>query len=112
VNDSNDADAAQTITIEVDGRPIECAAGRPLLNELLNAGLVVETACGGQGSCHLCRVTVLQGEGLPVPNRIENKALGNVLLAAGLRLSCQIPAQALMRVQIPKPRPSKKRRKS
>jgi Na+-transporting NADH:ubiquinone oxidoreductase subunit F len=89
------------VIVEVDGKPVACQRGRPLLNELLNAGLVVETACGGQGTCHLCRVTVLDRDALPPPNAVEKKALGNVLIAGGMRLSCQIPVERFFRVRLP-----------
>lgn len=92
----------QEVSITIDGRVILCAPGRPLLNAILSAGLLVETACGGQGTCHLCRVTVVRAAPtLPPANSIETKALGNVLLAQGMRLSCQVPTEAGLEVRLP-----------
>jgi Na+-transporting NADH:ubiquinone oxidoreductase subunit F len=91
------------VTILVDGQTVTCDRGRPLLNAILNAGLVVETACGGKGTCHLCRVTIVRGaEGLVPPNAVEKRALGNVLLAQGMRLSCQVSVESSFEVKLPR----------
>jgi len=89
------------VEIRVDGRPVPCRPGRPLLSELLRRNLVVQTACGGQGSCHLCRVTLLSRDVVPPPSDLEKRALGNVLIASGMRLSCQIEVTSGMQVQLP-----------
>ena len=92
----------ETIIIEANGQKIPCRRNRFLLNELLNAGLVVSTACGGKGNCHLCRVTILDKGAISAPNKTEVKALGNVLIAQGMRLSCQIQVVAPFAVSLPK----------
>lgn len=90
------------MTIEADGKPITCAAGSVLLNALLNAGVMVQTACGGKGTCYLCRVTVeAANEALPPATAAEKKGLGNVLLAQKMRLSCQITTSEGMRIRVP-----------
>ncbi|MBI3178311.1 MAG: (2Fe-2S)-binding protein [Deltaproteobacteria bacterium] len=92
---------AGEIVVTVDGQELACTEGRPLLNAIVNAGLLIDTACGGQGICHLCRVTVESGRAsLPPANAIEKRALGNVLIAQGMRLSCQILVRAPLRVRI------------
>lgn len=95
-------ESTEIVTILIDGRPVEAAQGTPLLNAILNAGLLVATACGGQGSCHLCRVTLVQGTPrTPAANAVEKRALGNVLLQQGMRLACQLPVEAGMQVRLP-----------
>lgn len=97
--------------MRVDDRMLQCAPGEILLNVLMNAGIPVETACGGKGSCHLCRVTVGGGaEHLPRPNAIETRALGNVLLAQGVRLSCQIGVYGALSVRLPQRETPEQRR--
>ncbi|MDO9502945.1 2Fe-2S iron-sulfur cluster-binding protein, partial [Falsiroseomonas sp.] len=43
------------------GSPIEAARGDQLLSVLHEAGIAIPAACGGTGTCGLCRVTV-EGE--------------------------------------------------
>jgi Na+-transporting NADH:ubiquinone oxidoreductase subunit F len=92
---------SEIVHLDVDGQRIEGRRGRPLLNELLNAGLVVSTACGGQGICHLCRVVIVDATGLPPANAVEKRALGNVRIATGMRLSCQIVVDQPCSIQLP-----------
>jgi ferredoxin len=90
----------ENVTIEVDGQAVVCTRGVSLFNAIVNAGRVIGTACGGRGICHLCRVNVIEGE-VPEPTGIERRALGNVLLARGVRLACRIPVEGPMRVTLP-----------
>ena len=57
----------------------------------------VTSACGGKGTCHLCRVKIIDTDlELSEPTAAERKGLGNMRLAQGYRLACQIkPAQGL-----------------
>lgn len=94
----------------VGERSVPARIGFSLFNELTNAGVVVATACGGKGSCHLCRVRVLREETSPPPpqpnppTRLELDALGNVLVASGWRLSCQVTIAGRMKLELPRPR--------
>ena len=88
--------------VTVGDRTVSLPAGRVLLHGLLQHGVLVQTACGGKGTCHLCKVKVLKGaESLPAPNAIEKKALGNVLIASGMRLSCQIEVKGPLALELP-----------
>ncbi len=92
-----------SISILVDDRTITCAPGATLLNVLQAHAIAVQTAYGGRGICHLCRVTVAAGrEALPPPSSVEKRALGNVLIAQGMRLSCQITASPGLHVRVPR----------
>jgi ferredoxin len=96
-------DKNKLVSIEVDGQQITCtSSGQTLLNAIMNAGLLVRTACGGKGACHLCRVTVVAGaEHIAPPQAWEEKALGNVLIAQGIRLSCQVSPAEGMKITLP-----------
>lgn len=90
------------IELVVNDRPVRTSRGAVLLNVIQANDFLIETSCGGRGTCHLCRVTITEGrERLPSPNPIEKKALGNVLLAQGMRLSCQITVQSPFAVRLP-----------
>ena len=97
----SEADPKELIPVTIDGHEVHAKSGDTLLNVILNAGLLVETACGGMGSCHLCRVKFEEGlENVPQPERLEERALGNVLVAEGIRLSCQVKIEGTMSVVI------------
>lgn len=54
------------------------------------AGVAIETACVGKGTCGLCRVRVLQGEEFASAYTDEElKHLGNVYFLTKVRLSCR-----------------------
>jgi ferredoxin len=98
------------IKITINDRDIAAVAGQTLLQAILDAEIPIDTACGGQARCHLCRVTITEGrENLPKANAIEYKALGNVLIAQGMRLACQIEVAQSLSVTVPEPRPRRRR---
>lgn len=87
------------VSIEVDGQIVRCAKGCTLLNALINAGVLIGTACGGRGVCHFCRCTV-SGATTPVQPE-ETKALGNLLVARGMRLACRVIVEGPLVVSVP-----------
>lgn len=96
--------------IRINEREVDARAGSKLLHAIMDAGIPIETACGGKGACHLCRVTITDGtDELPAPNAIEKRALGNVLIAQKMRLACQIFLDKTLSVEVPKPRERKRR---
>ncbi|MEO0811963.1 MAG: 2Fe-2S iron-sulfur cluster-binding protein, partial [Myxococcota bacterium] len=74
--------------------------GRPLMQELRAAGVPVESDCGGRGICHLCRVWLRAGNAPPA-RRLETRALGNLLVESGMRLSCQVIVDGPLTVELP-----------
>ena len=104
-------DESVGVDVEVDGVGLMLARGQTLLQGLQLAGKRVETACGGAGSCHLCRVWITRGgEALSAPAPLERRALGNVLLAQGMRLSCQVVVEGPLGVKLPAYETSQQRR--
>jgi ferredoxin len=98
------------IKITINDRDIAAVAGQTLLQVILDAEIPIDTACGGQARCHLCRVTITEGrENLPKASAIEYKALGNVLIAQGMRLACQTEVAQSLSVTVPEPRPRRRR---
>ena len=63
-------EAASSITLRVDEETIDAQRDISLLKALTDAGLRVETACGGMATCHLCRVTITEG-GAALTNHIR-----------------------------------------
>lgn len=57
------------------------------------AGVMIDTACVGKGTCGLCRVRIDQGEAFLNPYTDEElKHLGNVYHLTRVRLSCRTRA--------------------
>ena len=107
-----DLNQKPTFNVIVDGKEIKCREDSSLLNTLLTAGVVVSTACSGKGSCHLCRVKIKNPPAWLEPaSALEERALGNVLVASGMRLSCQVALQGPLEVEIPVARARRKKRK-
>lgn len=105
-------DQKPTFSLIVDGKEIKCREDSSLLNALLNEGVVVSTACSGKGTCHLCRVKIQNPPAWLEPaSTLEERALGNVLVASGMRLSCQIALEGPLEVEIPVARKRRKKRK-
>lgn len=86
-------------TVTFAGRSVEVAAGTPLNRALLEAGLPVESPCGGRGRCGRCRVR-LAGPALPAPSEADRRLLSAAELAEGYRLSCQHTVLPGMRVDL------------
>ena len=57
------------------------------------------SACGGKGSCGVCKVTVLDGGGAVLPTELSHLDRGEV--RGGVRLSCQVKVKQDMRIEIP-----------
>ncbi len=75
-----------------DGRQIEVPEGTVLLEAARRAGLPVAAACGGDGACARCGMTVLAGaEGLAPEGETERIAKARNRIDGALRLACLIP---------------------
>ena len=83
--------AANDETIKVvfqpEGRTVRILPGTTVLEAGGKAGIIIETPCGGKGTCGKCRVKVATGA--PQPTEADRKAFEPGKLAAGWRLACQ-----------------------
>jgi len=74
-----------------------------LLNNYLMQNIPIQTLCGGKAACGRCRFRVLDGaSGLSPVQPAEIARLGDALIAAGWRLSCQSHALRDMTIELPK----------
>ena len=87
------------VTFEPEGRAVHCLEGSVLLEAAVRAGIVLDTPCGGQGTCGKCRVDI--SVGAPPPSVADGKHFSAKELAAGARLACQTRVTDEMTVQIP-----------
>jgi ferredoxin len=78
----------QNHNLELQGNP-----AISLLNIFAQQKAPIHTVCGGRGNCGCCRIKILEGsQFLSKPTKQECHRLGDDLLAAGWRLSCQTHA--------------------
>jgi Na+-transporting NADH:ubiquinone oxidoreductase subunit F len=77
----------------------ETRAGSSLLSTLAEQKIFVPSACGGKGSCGVCKVAVLDGGGAVLPTETGHLSRGEA--REGVRLSCQVKVREDMRIQIP-----------
>ena len=88
------------ITINGDeSGAIETDAGGTLLNTLSSNGVMLPSACGGGGTCGVCRCQVMEGGGDILPT--EQQHINFRDAKENWRLSCQVKVRDDMQVQVP-----------
>ncbi len=88
------------ITVDPLGREVACRDGMDLLEALREAGIGVESVCGGRGSCGKCRVRILRGEA-GEPSAEELERLPEEHREEGMRLACQVFPRGDLVIYIP-----------
>jgi Na+-transporting NADH:ubiquinone oxidoreductase subunit F len=81
-----------------DRMTVTAAVGRRLLEVLAEAGVRLPSACGGAGTCGLCRLRVLEGGEEAGPQELAQ--MTRVQALRGTRLACQVPVLAPMAVEV------------
>ena len=76
-----------SVTFQPQGRVVSVLDGTTILEAAAAAGLVIDTPCGGAGTCGKCRVQV--SSGAPDPCDADRSAFTQTELSAGWRLACQ-----------------------
>jgi Na+-transporting NADH:ubiquinone oxidoreductase subunit F len=94
--------ASGSVHIDINDDPakrIEAAPGNKLLGALANEGIFLSSACGGGGTCGLCKCRVMEGGGDVLAT--EEEKLTRAEIREGWRLSCQVAIKQDMKVQVP-----------
>lgn len=88
------------VRITINGeKQLTVDGGRPLLGTLKDAQVFIPSACGGRGSCGLCKVRVTEGAGAPLAT--ETAWLSPEERKNGTRLACQVKVRADIKIEIP-----------
>ncbi len=88
------------VKITINGQePIEVSAGGTLLSTLSNAKIFLPSACGGGGTCAMCRCQVNSGGGDILPT--EAPYFSRKEIQENWRLGCQVKVRQDMDIQIP-----------
>ena len=82
-----------------ESNPIVTSAGSTLLNTLSAQKVFLPSACGGGGTCAMCKCTVNEGGGDVLPTEVGH--LSRAEQKEGVRLSCQVKVKNDMRIEIP-----------
>jgi len=80
-------------------KPLVTPAGGTLLQTLANNHIFIPSACGGKGSCGVCKVRVLSGGGALLPTEETHIKRGEA--RHGVRLSCQVKVKGDMEIEVP-----------
>lgn len=90
------------VTIIINDDPekaITTPAGSTLLNTLAAEKIFIPSACGGKGTCGVCKVDVIEGGGTLLPTETSHVSRGEA--RQGTRLSCQVKVKQDMKIEIP-----------
>ncbi len=90
------------LKIEINGDPekaLEVDAGGTLLGTLSANGIFIPSACGGKGTCGVCRCVVDSGGGALLPTEVSHITPKEA--RAGLRLACQVKVKEDMEIELP-----------
>ncbi len=90
--------AAVTIKINGGEKELTAAAGKSLLNILGDEKIFIPSACGGKGSCGVCKVHVHSGGGSMLSTEEGHISRGEA--REGCRLACQIKVKSDMDIEI------------
>jgi Na+-transporting NADH:ubiquinone oxidoreductase subunit F len=94
--------ATGDVTISVNEDPdksLDVQAGSTLLNALGQEEIFIPSACGGKGSCGVCKVKVKEGGGAMLPTETSHISRGEA--REGVRLSCQVKVKDDIGIEIP-----------
>jgi Na+-transporting NADH:ubiquinone oxidoreductase subunit F len=75
------------------------AVGTNLLMALSTQNLFLPSACGGKGSCAMCKCQVLEGGGDILPS--ERTHISRSAAKVGWRLACQVKVRGPMKLRVP-----------
>ncbi len=88
------------VTLDINGgeRMLEVGAGGTLLSTLSEQGIFLPSACGGGGSCGMCKVQVMEGGGEILPT--ETNFFTRKQQQDKWRLGCQVKVKESMKLHI------------
>ncbi len=88
------------VTINHDpDKTIEVSPGGTLLGTLASSGIFIPSACGGKGTCGVCRCVVESGGGALLPT--EASHITPKEAREGERLACQVKIKEDMEIELP-----------
>jgi uncharacterized 2Fe-2S/4Fe-4S cluster protein (DUF4445 family) len=87
------------VVFQPTGRTVYVLPGTPVIEAAGRAGIILQSPCGGKGTCGKCRVRLVD----PVPESTAGAGrLPEEQVKEGYRLACQVRVESNMVVEIPK----------
>jgi Na+-transporting NADH:ubiquinone oxidoreductase subunit F len=93
--------ASGDVAIAINDDPdktIKTHAGSTLLNTLADRKIFIPSACGGKGTCGVCKVNVKSGGGAMLPTEVSH--INRAEARDGCRLSCQVKVKQDMAIEL------------
>ncbi|MBU0995005.1 MAG: NADH:ubiquinone reductase (Na(+)-transporting) subunit F [Proteobacteria bacterium] len=91
-------DVVITINDDTD-KTIRTKAGKPLLFALSEKNVLLPSACGGKGSCAMCKCVVEEGGMEPLPTELAQ--LSRKERKEHVRLACQLKVRENLKIKVP-----------
>lgn len=90
-----------TVTIDINGgsKVIEADPGTSLLSALAGNSIFLPSACGGGGTCAMCKCNISEGGGNLLPT--EAGYISKQEAKEGMRLGCQVKVKNDMKIEVP-----------
>lgn len=82
-----------------ESKPLIASAGSSLLSTLSAQKLFLPSACGGGGTCAMCKCVIEEGGGEVLPTEVGH--LSRTEQKQNVRLSCQVKVKQDMKIRIP-----------
>ncbi|PKL38613.1 MAG: NADH:ubiquinone reductase (Na(+)-transporting) subunit F [Spirochaetae bacterium HGW-Spirochaetae-1] len=92
-------EAVKIIVNNDEAKALTVESGKTLLNTLSGQGILLPSACGGGGTCGVCKCRVEEGGGDLLPT--ETTHINRKMAKEGYRLACQVKVKENMRIRIP-----------
>lgn len=87
------------VKLNINGDEVEVESGTTLLSTLSNQKIFLPSACGGGGTCGMCKCQVTEGGGEILPT--ETGFFNRKEIADNWRLGCQVKVKNDMNVKVP-----------
>lgn len=87
------------VSLEINGEEREVDSGETLLTTLSQEKIYLPSACGGGGTCAMCKCQVLEGGGEILPTEVGYFTRKEV--QENWRLGCQVKVKNDMKIKVP-----------
>jgi Na+-transporting NADH:ubiquinone oxidoreductase subunit F len=87
------------VTLSINDKEVQVSPGNTILSTLSSGGIFLPSACGGGGTCGMCKCQVLEGGGSILPT--ETGFFSRKEQQENWRLGCQVKIRGDMKIKVP-----------